>query len=61
MRKFKILSWPKEISPFPDFSKPYPLLKEFDKQDWNHTVYCLNVDGRKMYFYPNEVKEVTNE
>lgn len=56
MRQFKILKWPDDIKPIPDLSKTYPLAREFE----SHCV-CLYVNETKLYFYPNEVKEVTNE
>lgn len=57
MRQFKILKYPNG-HPEVDLSKPYRLLKEFLSLEMDAPVYCLDVDGRKMYFYENEVKEV---
>lgn len=57
MRKFKILKWPKVAIQKQDLSKPYPLVKEFEKSK----CVLLNVNGIELYFYPNEVEEVTNE
>lgn len=59
MRKFKILKWPNDVDgvPRPDLSKEYVLEKEFEQSK----CVCLKVNGTTVYFYPNEVKEVTNE
>lgn len=56
VRKFKILKWP-EGHNIADPNKHYPLIVQFEISD----IVCLDVDGNRMYFYPNEVKEVTNE
>lgn len=56
MRKFKILKWP-EGHDIAKLDKPYLLIVQFEVSD----IVCLDVDGHRMYFYPNEVKEVTGE
>ena len=61
MRKFKILKWPNIKEPRPDLTKAYDLLKELPDYDRNEIISVLDVEGMRMYFYPDEVKEMTNE
>lgn len=61
MRKFKILKWPTGVGiKQKNENAAYPLLKELIV-DGRPDSYCLDVEGIRLYFYPNEVKEVTNE
>lgn len=61
MRQFLITEWPFSSFPLPKETKAYPLIKELYDYHKREPIYVLDVEGKRMYFYPNEVKEVTNE